>query len=188
MLTGPLLDSLQRDPAIDRITLAAEVEINVNGRHVRAVAVTALRGQALISVVDGRLPRGDQDIMLGATTLRGLGAGAGDTGQGHRERPGDRGRAHYPVRGSPAAPRSRPASVPEDLGTGAALTVNGLLHAQCPDGGSACLRKARQGLIYSVLVHAVPGPSGAAALARYTSKYRILRGRPGAADRADQLR
>ena len=53
----------------------------------------------------------------------------------------------------------------------AALTVNGLLHAQCPDGGSACLRKAQLGLIYSVLVHAVPGPAGAAALARYTTKY-----------------
>ena len=59
VLTGPLLDSLRRDPAIERVTLATEVEINVNGRHVRAVAVTAARGQALLSVVDGRLPRGD---------------------------------------------------------------------------------------------------------------------------------
>ena len=77
-LTGPLLDSLQHDPAIDRVTVAAEVEINVNGRPVRAVAVTAAAAPALISVVDGRLPRGDQDIMLGAATLRSLGARAGD--------------------------------------------------------------------------------------------------------------
>ena len=46
VLTGPLLHSLQRDPAIDRITLAAVAEINVNGRQVRAVAVSAFRGPA----------------------------------------------------------------------------------------------------------------------------------------------
>ena len=175
VLTGPLLHSLQRDPAIDRITLAAAAEINVNGRQVRAVAVSAFRGPALISAVDGRLPGGDRDIMLGAATLRGLRAGAGDqvrvtandpaTGAARTTRFVVTGRASFaPIFGTGG------------LGTGAALTVNGLLHAQCPDGGSACLRKARQGLIYSVLVHAVPGPSGAAALARYTSRYRSFLG------------
>ena len=170
MLTGALLHSLQRDPAIDRVTVATEVEINVNGQHVRAVAVTAKRGPALISVVDGRLPRADQDIMLGATTLRSLGAQAGDT---------VRVTAADPVTGAarttPFLVTGRASLSPGfgtgGLGTGAALTVNGLLHAQCPDGGSACLRKAQRGLIYSVLVHAVPGPAGAAALARYTTKY-----------------
>jgi hypothetical protein len=171
ILTGPLLHSLQRDPAIDGVTLAAAVEINVNGHHVRGVAVTAARGPALISVVDGRRPGGDQDIMLGAVTLRGLGARAGDlvritvndplTGAARTTRFRVTGRASFaPVFGTGG------------LGTGAALTVNGLLHAQCPDGGSACRQKAQQGLIYSVLVHAVPGPSGAAALGRYTSQYR----------------
>jgi ABC-type lipoprotein release transport system permease subunit len=170
VLTGALLHSLQRDPAIDRVTVATEVEINVNGQHVRAVAVTAKRGPALISVVDGRLPRADQDIMLGATTLRSLGAQAGDT---------IRVTAADPVTGAarttPFLVTGRASFSPGfgtgGLGTGAALTVNGLLHAQCPDGGSACLRKAQRGLIYSVLVHAVPGPAGAAALARYTTKY-----------------
>jgi ABC-type lipoprotein release transport system permease subunit len=175
VLTGPLLHSLQRNPAIDRITLATAVEINVNGRHVRGVAVTAARGPALISVVDGRLPAGDQDIMFGAVTLRGLGARAGDQ---------VRITANDPLTGAARTTRFRvtgrasfaPGSGTGGLGTGAALTVNGLQHAQCPDGGSACLRKARQGLIYSVLVHAVPGPSGAAALARYTSRYRSFLG------------
>jgi FtsX-like permease family len=170
VLTGALLHSLQRDPAIDRVTVATEVEINVNGQHVRAVAVTAKRGPALISVVDGRLPRADQDIMLGATTLRSLGAQPGDT---------VRVTAAAPVTGAarttPFLVTGRASFSPGfgtgGLGTGAALTVNGLLHAQCPDSGSACLRKAQLGLIYSVLVHAVHGPAGAAALARYTTKY-----------------
>ena len=38
--------------------------------HVRAIAVTAVRGRALLSVVDGRLPHGDGQISLGATTMR----------------------------------------------------------------------------------------------------------------------
>jgi hypothetical protein len=109
--------------------------------------------------------------MLGATTLRSLGAGAG-----HQVRV----TANDPVTGAARTTRfvvtGRASFAPSfgtgGFGNGAALTVNGLLHAQCPDGGSACLRKAQQGLIYSVLVHAVPGPSGAAALARYTGKYR----------------
>ncbi len=170
VLTGPLLDSLRRDPAIDRVTVAAVAEINVNGRHVRAVAVTAARGPALISGVDGRLPRGDQDIMLGAATLRGVRSGTGDQ---------VRVTVNDPVTGAarttPFRVTGRASFAPSfgtgGFGSGAALTVSALLHAQCPDGGSACLRKARQGLIYSVLVHAVPGPSGAAALARYTSQY-----------------
>ena len=70
VLTGALLTSLRRDPAIARITLARRAEIDVNGQHVRSLAVNAMRGPALISVVDGRLPRGDREIMLGAATMR----------------------------------------------------------------------------------------------------------------------
>jgi hypothetical protein len=173
VLTGRLLASLRRDPAIDRVTVAAEVEINVNGRHVRAVAVTAARGPALISAVDGRLPRGDQDIMLGAATLRGVRAGAGDKVQVTVNDPVTGAARTTPLRVTGRASFA-PSFGTGGFGSGAALTVSALLHAQCPDGGPACLRKARQGLIYSVLVHAVPGPSGAAALARYTSKYHAL--------------
>ena len=46
MITGKLLTSLRHDPAIARITLATAVEIDVNGRHVRAVAMRAVRGAA----------------------------------------------------------------------------------------------------------------------------------------------
>jgi ABC-type lipoprotein release transport system permease subunit len=170
VLTGPLLDRLRRDPAIDRVTVATEVEINVNGRNVRAVAVTAARGPALISAVDGRLPRGNQDIMLGATTLRSLGARAGHTVQVTVNDPVTGAARTTPFRITGRASFA-PSFVTGGFGSGAALTVSALLHAQCPDGGPACLRKAQQGLIYSVLVHAAPGPSGAAALARYASQY-----------------
>jgi len=171
VLTGPLLDSLRRDPAIDRVTVATELAVNVNGRPVRAVAVTAERGPVLISVVDGRLPRGDQDIMLGAATLRSLGARAGDTVRVTVADP-----VTGAARTTPFRVTGRASFAPSfgsgGFGTGAALTVSALMHAECPDGGHACLRKAQQGVIYSVLVHTVSGSSGAAALARYTSQYR----------------
>jgi hypothetical protein len=66
-------------PAIEQITLGDFVEINVNGSHVRTVAVTPLRGPALLSAVDGRLPGGDRDIMLGAATMRATKARLGGT-------------------------------------------------------------------------------------------------------------
>ena len=52
----PLLTSLRQDRAISQITLATTANISVNGHHVRAVAMNAVRGPALLSVVDGKLP------------------------------------------------------------------------------------------------------------------------------------
>ena len=120
--------------------------------------------------MDGRLPQGDRDIALGAATLRGLGAQAGDQ---------VRVTVHDPVTGAARTSRFRvsgraafaPSFGTGGIGNGAALTVSGLLHAQCPAGGSACLQKAQQGLIYSVLLHAAPGPAGTAVLARYARQY-----------------
>ena len=173
VLTGTLLASLRRDPAIDQITLATVAEINVNGRHVRALAVSAVRGPALVSAVDGRLPRGDQELVLGAATMRGIGARPGG---------GVRVTVSDPVTGAAHVVPFRVigrASFPPSFGTGgfgsgAAMTVSALVHAQCPPGTTqpGCEGKARQGLIYSVLVRAAPGRAGTAALARYTGRYR----------------
>jgi hypothetical protein len=60
------------------------------------------------------------------------------------------------------------------------MTVNALTNAECPpgDGQPVCQRKAQQGIIYSVLVRSAPGPAGAAALGRYTSKYRSYVAQP----------
>ena len=69
----------EEDRAISQITLGAFVEVNINGQHVRTVAMTPVRGPALLSAVDGRLPRGDRDIMLGVATMRATGARVGGT-------------------------------------------------------------------------------------------------------------
>jgi ABC-type lipoprotein release transport system permease subunit len=175
-VTGSLLTSLRRDRAISRITQVAVVEIGVNRRNVRAVALKAIRGPALISIVDGRLPRGDRDIMLGAATMRAVGARPGGTVTVTIPDPatGAARKLSFRVTGRAAFPATLGTG---GLGSGAAITLRGFTDALCPPGGRApaCARKADHELIYEVLARAVPGPAGAAALARYTgpaSRYR----------------
>jgi len=173
VLTGALLTSLRRDPAITRITLVTTAEIEANGRHVRSLAMNAVRGPALISAVDGRLPRGDRDIMLGAATMRAIGARPGGT---------VRVTVPNPVTGATHTARFRvvgrasflPSFGTGGLGNGAAMTMSALTAVQCPPGGgrAACRDSARRGVMYAVLARSAPGPAGAAALARYTSRYR----------------
>ena len=93
----PAGHTLERDPAIDQITLAAAADERQRPSRAGGRG-PAFHGAPLISAVDGRLPRGDQDIVLGAATLRGLGAGA-RPGPDHRGRPSDRSRPTTRFRG-----------------------------------------------------------------------------------------
>jgi ABC-type lipoprotein release transport system permease subunit len=175
-ITGPVLASLRKDRAIERITVATTAGIDVNGHQVRVIAAAAIRGPALISVVDGRPPRGDQEIMLGAATMRNVGAQPGGLVQVTVTDPqGAPHQAQFRVVGRASFP---PGFGTGGLGTGAAMTVSALTDAQCPPGAGrqACQRKVQRGAIYSVLVRAAPGPAAAAALARHVSKYRQFTG------------
>ncbi len=171
-ITGSLLPRLRQDRRITQITQATVAEFEINGHHVRAIAVKAIRGRALISTVDGRLPHGDRQIALGASTMRSVGAVTGGlvavtvpdslTGAARTEKFRVTGRATLP-----------PSFGAGGLGTGAAVTLAGLARAQCPAGGGQadCAAKGRQGAFYALLVRSAPGPAGAAALAMYRSKY-----------------
>jgi hypothetical protein len=175
LVNGPLLDGLRRDPAITRITLAAFVEVNVNGSHVRAVVMTPVRGPVLLSAVDGRLPRGDREIMLGVSTMRDVGARVGQTvGVTVSDPAGTAHRARFTVTG-----RAALNAATGGLGSGAVLTIRSFVSAQCPPGPGqpACQRAVRRGIPYVVLV-AAPGPAGRAALARHVRQYRDLTYRP----------
>src|SRR5215469_2785057 len=170
--TGPVLTSLRKDPAIARITVATIAAMDVNGRQVRAVAANAIRGPALISVVDGRLPSGDHEIMLGAATMRSVGARPGGLVRVTVTDPqGARHQAVFRVVGRASFP---PGFGTGGLGTGAAMTVSALTDVQCPPSGGrqACQRKVQRGAIHHVLARAAPGPAAAAALARHTREYR----------------
>jgi hypothetical protein len=172
-----LLTGLERDRAIDRITLISAPAITVNQVSVRGLAAAAPRGPLLLSAADGRLPAGRGEVALGASTMRQARAHIGSVVQVGVTSPG-------------GAARSSPfrvvglVSFPSDfgtggLGTGAALTTAGYTAAQCPPSPTQpkCRRAAAAHPPDLVLVHAVPGSAGSAALARHIRQY------PGEASR-----
>jgi hypothetical protein len=176
VVNGPLLNSLVDDPAIEQVTQGTFVEVDVNGTHVRTVAMTPVRGAPLLSALDGRLPRGDRDIMLGVATMRATGARVGGTvrvtvadlaGKPHV--------ASFHVIGQ--ASLNAGAS---GLGKGAVMTTSAFISAQCPAGPkqAACRRVVKNSLQTVVLVRATPGTAGNAALARYISQHPKLTTRP----------
>jgi hypothetical protein len=180
VVNGPLLKGLQADGAIKQITLGAFVEVNVNGKHVRTIAITPVRGTALLSALDGRLPRGDRDIMLGVATMRATGARVGGTVRVTIADPGGRPhQASFHVIG-----RASLNAGTGGLGNGAVMTISAFASAQCPGGPGRtdCLRSVKNGLATVVLVRAAPGAGGSAALAQHTARYPALTYRPAEPD------
>jgi ABC-type lipoprotein release transport system permease subunit len=175
-VTGPLLASLRHDHAIRQITLGAFVEVNVNGSHVRTIVMTPVRGPALLSAVDGRLPRGDRDIMLGVATMRGIGAQLGKTVRVTVTDPA--GAPH--VASFRVIGRASLNAGTGGLGNGAVMTTSAFVTAQCPPGAAqaVCQRSVRHDMPTVVLVRAAPGPAGQAALARHIRQYPDLSTRP----------
>jgi hypothetical protein len=175
-VNGPLLQGLQRDRAIAQITLGAFVEVNVNGRHVRTVAMTPVRGPALLSSLDGRLPQGDRDIMLGVATMHATGARVGGTVQVTVADPaGVPHQVSFRVIG-----RASLNAGTGGLGSGAVMTTSAFVDAQCPAGPhqSSCTASVRRGLPTVVLVRAAPGTAGSVALARHIGQYPDFTTRP----------
>lgn len=168
---GRVLPSLRRDPAIARISLATTATATLNGHHVGVLAVSPVRGPALLSRVDGRLPAHDRELVLGAATMRSVGARPGGTVQVTlTDAAGTAHHAPFRVVGRASFPSSFGTG---GLGTGAAMTVSALIHAQCPAGNTrpGCQSAVRQGIMWSVLVRSAPGPAGTAALARHVQQF-----------------
>jgi predicted lysophospholipase L1 biosynthesis ABC-type transport system permease subunit len=165
----PLINELVRDPGIGRITLASLPAVTVNRVNVRAIAATAVRGPMLLSAAEGRLPAGDDQIALGASTMRTVGARIGSLvrvtatdqhGATHAER--------FRVVGLIPLPTDFGTG---GLGTGAAMTTAGYASLVCPP--SPAQAQCRTAVTHSaelVLVRAAPGPAGSAALARHVAK------------------
>jgi len=148
--------------------------------------MTPVRGPALLSAVDGRLPRGDRDIMLGVATMRATGARVGGTVRVTVSDPaGHSHDAQFRVIG-----RASLNAGTGGLGNGAVMTTSAFLGAQCPPGRSqaGCQRSARQGMATVVLVRAAPGPAGHTAPGPVQPPVLRPHEPPGHADRAGQLR
>ena len=167
----PLIKELENDPVISRITLVSIPAVTVNGANVRTVvaAAAAGRGPMLLSAAEGRLPAGDDQIALGASTMRTVGARIGSL---VRVTATDQ-------HGAPHTERFRVVGLiplPTDfgtggIGTGAALTTEGYAGLLCPPSpGQARCRDTVTHSAQVVLVRAAPGPAGSAALARHVAR------------------
>ncbi len=162
--------SLEHDPSITAIMLAASDEVSINGHDVLAIAGKAVRGPMLLSTVDGRLPAGDHDVTLGDTTLHQVSAHVGSV---------VRVTVQLPTGGSRTVPFHvvGTASFPSDaggggLGTGSAFTMAGYLNAVCPPGreqsGCRSAFAANQNVV--VFARVTSGPKGQADIARYVAQ------------------
>jgi len=164
------VSSLQHDHSITAIMLAVSDEVSINGHDVLALAGKAVRGPMLLSIANGRLPTGDDDMALGVTTLHQVGAHVGSV-LGVT--------VQLPTGGSRTVPFHvvGTASFPSDaggggLGTGSAFTLAGYVNAVCPAGRD--VSKCRQSFMASqdfvVLARATSGPKGQADIARYVAQ------------------
>jgi len=161
------LAEVERDHAVTGIMVGTRDEVSIDGVSVSSVAGKAVRGPLLISTVDGRAPSSDGEISLGDTTLHQVGAHLGSIVHVTFQKPtGGTSTASFRVVGT--------ASFPSDfglggLGTGAAFTLAGYLHALCPPGPAqtSCLSAYRANEQFVVVVNTAPGAVGRADIARY---------------------
>jgi hypothetical protein len=145
--------------------------VTIDGRTVGALAGQSIRGGLLITTDGGRSPATDDEVVLGSTTLRQIGAQIGSTvrvtapGAGGRTRTGS-----YRVVGTAVTSTGFSTA---GLGSGAIFTLDGLLGTRCPPGPQvqACVLRTLVAIGGSFLVKAEPGPAGRAALARLTRAY-----------------
>ena len=163
------VSSLEHDHSITAIMLAATHEVSIKGHDVLAIAGKAVRGPLLLSTVDGRLPTGDHEMALGATTLHQVGAHVGSVlGRDHATANRRSRTVPFRVVGSV----SFPSETGGGLGTGSAFTLAGYLNALCPPGReqNGCRQEFAASQNFVVLAKATSGPKGQAAVARYVAK------------------
>jgi hypothetical protein len=169
-----LLTSLRHDSAVTAITAGIAIEVSIKNVSVGGIAGTPIRGQLLLSAVNGHLPSGIGQIGLGITTMNQVGARLGSVVQVT---------APLPSGGTRTAPFRvvSQVSLPVlagtvSLGTGAVVTLAGYENAVCPPGPKQmrCRTAVVEGTNGGMLVSVVPGPRGAAAINHYFDTYRAL--------------
>jgi hypothetical protein len=165
-----LLHNLEHDTRVIAITTGyGGGEISINKRSVGSIVATAVRGHLLFSKVEGHLPSRDNQIGLGVTTMRQVGAHIGSavlvtvtSRVGQHTFP-------YQVVSQ--------VSFPElggfvSLGTGALLTNAGIERAICPPGPqrALCRQQVEGHGSNGIRAAFVPGPRGQAAIRHYLAR------------------
>jgi hypothetical protein len=69
-----MLTSVERQSGISDISAGIGADTSINGKIVSAIGGQEVRGRLVLTVVNGRLPGADDEVALGATTMRQVGA------------------------------------------------------------------------------------------------------------------
>ena len=170
--TGPsVLKSLLGDRHISQITAGIGGDVAINGRTVDAIASRSIRGPTLLTAISGRLPQRDDEVTLGAATMRLVHTHVGSTVRVSVPSPDGGTRvSSYRVVGAAAFPPDFGAG---GLGTGATFSISGLLAAQCAPGPSrsSCQKQASGNPNENYLVRATRGRAGDVALLKLAKLY-----------------
>ncbi len=168
-----LLDDVER-PGVAAITAGVGDAVSINGHVVEALAGQSLRGPYMMTIIDGRLPAADDEVVLGAKTMRQVGARVGSTVRvavsGSSLAGGATTIRSFRVVGTTVLP---PDFTGAALGTGALFALDGLMGPVCPRGApnDACLSALLVADSGGLLVRTTPGPQGTAALAALSRDY-----------------
>jgi hypothetical protein len=109
---------LATDPSLAAVASATVLRLDFAGRSVDTIGIASLKGEVEPTVVDGRAPERDDEVLLGKRTSEALGVGLGDRLD---LRAGDVTR-RFEVVGTGVLPAFAGAA---QLGEGAAMTLDG---------------------------------------------------------------
>jgi hypothetical protein len=73
------VERLAADPDVSDLGVVRHAFVLVDGRDAQGFAMEARKGAPALRLLDGRLPAGDREVVLGRELLRDLGADIGDT-------------------------------------------------------------------------------------------------------------
>jgi ABC-type lipoprotein release transport system permease subunit len=166
-----IVASLERGRTMTDITAGISGDVTIDRKSVNALAGQSLRGPLLLTPVSGHLPESADEVTLGTTTMRQVGAHVGSTVRVSSPRPqGGTRTSMFRVVGTAVFP---PDFAGAGLGTGAVFTLNGLSGTRCPasPAGDTCATAAVIKTQGAFLVRVTPGPAGRAGLARLAHIY-----------------
>jgi hypothetical protein len=173
-----IMAKLDHDPVVTGISRGLATQVGIGGTAVGMIGVSTLRGPLLFSAVTGTLPDSDGQIGLGSSTMSQVHAKLGST-------------VEVTVLAPSGAKRTVPLRVVSQvafpvlggavgLGSGAMMTIPGLVAAVCPPGPHQA--DCRQGILGDqtggILIRVVPGPRGRADVARYLDTFRSISALP----------
>jgi ABC-type lipoprotein release transport system permease subunit len=169
--SNAVVPALERSPAVLGITGGVSADVRINGTTVVALAGNALRGPLLLTTVNGHLPDADNEITLGASTMREVGASVGSLVKVTAPVPSGGSRTSmFRVVGTTSFPPDFGAG---GLGTGAVFTFAGFFAAQCGPHNvqSSCERAATTSIGGTFLLHFAPDAAGRSVLHQLTREY-----------------